>query len=1210
MAPGRKDITLTVGLELARIDAQAKRVHDDLVRGASGAGRDAGQRFSSNYAGAVADSSGKISRAFDRVVDSISKVNEVTDKLNAQRDVTAATTDRLNAKEAEYNRALRDNANDTETLTRLHNELNEARIENNREMQKQISLFGQATRASQTHHSALEAVRKAQEAFAKDTGSSQGLLTLGKYISALRAAALPLGAVQAFSILTEIGAIAASASKSLLLLPGALTAVGSAIGTLNLGMVGFGDTIDQLVKGDLEKFAKHIQGLSPNAQQAALAIQALWPEFTKLKNATQDALFDGFGQRLVEMANQFLPTIEKLTTGIAGAFNQAGKTLVDQLMLPASQQQIAGIVNDITTAFNNLAPAVAPLTQAFLELTKAGTGVLPELASAASRAATAFATFIDEAAKSGNLDRWLREGLRTVGLLAEGVWNIGEAFMTLAPFGEKILPQIVRVLDEIKTIMPAIGVAAVMLGPSFGVWDITIRGAQKTIELFKTTVELTGKAIGTAMQVLGPAIDAALAPIRMTIDIINKSPVARFLAGGPLLGPLFSSSSPQIPQIPSSAAMGSSLYAASSLFGANAQPSGFGINPLAGAGVPGIGGMIGSPLPGMNQSGFMLPTAGISPYPTGGYAVPPPPADKGSGGKGKKDTPFFDPSLWSVDANPVTGTYGLAPGTQGSGAFPQWVYDLGARFGLTPSTYSGHQESNRNEPGFTPNPMGLNRGIDWSGPVENMQAFADYLKVIAPMMEQVIFQNPATGQRTGIAGGNFVGDAYYAGDWAGHANHVHTRQANQIPLPEQLAMMQGGGMGYMAIDQEAILRADNSLLQAKNDLEQKRLRLLEVEADGTSTQRELLTARNDVAEAENKYRMADLDAQQARQGKYKELDGKVRKGASELGAALADDFGLSEGLPGVAKWVATFLSNIAMAPAMGALQAQAAASPIQGGYGALGMFGAQNMAAGMSPLGFSQMGAPMGIPMGAPMGVSAIGPAPLGGGLGLPLPGAAVPITPGITPGVPGPGVTPGLATPNTPLVPSGGIGTGAGFPGMAGPGQGLIGAGRSATPNTSQAPVGAGGGGFQGIGGLPLAAMQLAGGAADLIAPGMGQAAQTGMAVLNRTAGYIGQLAAIGVGGLMETFLPNNSETADPSKSWIGRIASGLAGARPALPNTAGNSAPAQTPTPQQQGQAGQGGPMVQVGAINNYSPDGGTSIANRIGQMAAAGYASGGKR
>ena len=140
--------------------------------------------------------------------------------------------------------------------------------------------------------------------------------------------------------------------------------------------------------------------------------------------------------------------------------------------------------------------------------------------------------------------------------------------------------------------------------------------------------------------------------------------------------------------------------------------------------------------------------------------------------------------------------YGLPAGTAinyGGKGFPKWVYDLADDFGVQASTYSGHQQSHRDEPGYAPNPDNLNRGIDWSGPVENMQALADYLAG-QPGMEQVIWQNPNTGSRVGVAGGQRVGDDYYASDWGGHQDHVHTRQSRPIPTRAQLEeMLKGGG---------------------------------------------------------------------------------------------------------------------------------------------------------------------------------------------------------------------------------------------------------------------------------------------------------------------------------------------------------------------------------------------------------------------------------
>lgn len=136
-----------------------------------------------------------------------------------------------------------------------------------------------------------------------------------------------------------------------------------------------------------------------------------------------------------------------------------------------------------------------------------------------------------------------------------------------------------------------------------------------------------------------------------------------------------------------------------------------------------------------------------------------------------------------------TTSYGLPNGTSifyGSPGFPPWVTQLGNAFNLRASTYPGHQENDRAEAGFASNPQRLNRGIDWAGSVDDMQRFAEYCLSIRGSLEQVIWQNPNTGQRVGVAGGQDVtSSGYYADDYGGHTDHVHTRQSKPIPLPKE-----------------------------------------------------------------------------------------------------------------------------------------------------------------------------------------------------------------------------------------------------------------------------------------------------------------------------------------------------------------------------------------------------------------------------------------
>jgi TP901 family phage tail tape measure protein len=195
-------------------------------------------------------------------------------------------------------------------------------------------------------------------------------------------------------------------------------------------------------------------------------------------------------------------------------------------------------------------------------------------------------------------------------------------------------------------------------------------------------------------------------------------------------------------------------------------------------------------------------------------------------------------------------------------------------------------------------------------------------------------------------------------------------------------------------------------------------------------------------------------------------------------------------------------------------------------------------------------------------------------------------------------------------------------IPGMntATAGVGAAGHGGAAAPPgpTSSGPPPAGGGpGFSGLGGLPLAALQ--GAASAIPIPGAGQAAQIAIQEGNRAVQYAGQVGAIAVQGAQEEFALHDPDGGNKKGGigWIDKIAGGLAGAKPAAPNTAGKTAPPDknAPNAQQQGNTtgangqpqggGANGGNVGVNIENMHvaSPDHGQQVA---GDLNYASYAS----
>lgn len=1281
----RADINLTIAARLTEAD----RIARELTREMQNVSGEASRAFGSDIARAIAEQEPRIARSVEKAVTPLTRVNELQSRsVKIQEQALALHQQRIDAASRLSDMERSNLATDREKKE-LKEEILNLDLQINRVEQNAISINSQRTRALRDYTAALRGITKAQDDTNAEGGLGQSILSLGKFISAIRAVAIPVGGTLSAIIGAKTIASAAVLTQSLWMIPGAAAAAAAGIGSVSLATVGFGDAIKDI--GDPEKFAAALQNLSPNAQQAALAIQAILPNLQELKNATQDAFFADGAEMITSLANQYLPMVQQLTTGIAGAFNKAFQGIFNELMKPSTQLVFQSIVDNLTAAFSRLADAAGPFSNAILNIINTGSSFLPQIADSAAKAAESFANFINTAAQNGDLRRWFEDGIWAVGQLWDGIKALAGGFASLAPAGKEYLPQIVALMENMAVILPPIikGLGD-MIPP---ITDIS-NGFQSVKQWFDL--------LFNGIQQAAPGMASAFGPLRDILNVI-KGIIDKIRDG---LGAL--------PKLP-----GMGMGIGSSLFGGNIFNSGNRFGAMlpdlgSGQGLPGgsasssfpsIGGLVGgsggigtsggvggqsvigsmggvdggnSPAPTMDDlfktqpngqsvtdptkgalggifgTTNQRPTAGIAPPPPGGYPLPPPPADKGAGGSGKSDEPPFtaDPSTYSLDSIPIGGFFG---GTGATGALPAPMMAAPGPLAVPDLTRANPQidaitaiaamspfnlqmvSDVRNEPGSWHHVAQAGDFSNSSGPTPEMRAFALYMaQNFGHLIEELIYNDDMGG--VGIKGGQPVdANSFYGPN--DHRDHVHIAVKDAM-APYLAAAMQGNmfagaaGGGYMSVDQEAIARAETDLNQARRTVEEKRLAYRKLEESGNADQLQLLRAQNDVLQAEENYREREQALAQARLGKYRELDNSLTSAASrvadsmgQVGAALADDFGLSEGLPGIAKWLTTFLANLAFAPAIGQMSAVSAMSPIKGGHGMFGMMGAQNIAAGRSPLGLSMGGIPGGFsPVAASTGV---GMSPLPGvGTG-PLPGPAVAPTAG---GMAATGFTPTGVSPSAvgPAPLGGGLGAPSGYvPGTAGQGffnsqaaasyldQVTAGGGGQTSAQMSRPPTPGSGGGFGGLGDLPMAAIggAISAGslALDAIAPGAGavagQAAQTGVQVANRTAAYFGQLGGILAGGLMETFLPNSSEAGDPSKSWLGRIASGISGARPALPNTAGNSAPAQQP---QQGQQGgsSGGPMVNIENMVNQTADSGQSVANQIGRMQMSAYASGGPR
>lgn len=192
----------------------------------------------------------------------------------------------------------------------------------------------------------------------------------------------------------------------------------------------------------------------------------------------------------------------------------------------------------------------------------------------------------------------------------------------------------------------------------------------------------------------------------------------------------------------------------------------------------------------------------VTPFNAGPRAPGAPPAASTTGAAGPSiqgQAPPFQSIPYGLPTGTDTGGYG----TGNADTFPPWLIALGAQFGVKPSTYGSHQESDRflpngqREPGYAPNPQHQNRGVDWVGSPEQMQAFAQALlqyggaEGSGGALEQVIYQAGPGGQKYGLGGAGNIDTSYYPqsgqGSYDEHGGgpsgaHVHTRFSGSVPV--------------------------------------------------------------------------------------------------------------------------------------------------------------------------------------------------------------------------------------------------------------------------------------------------------------------------------------------------------------------------------------------------------------------------------------------
>ena len=344
---------------------------------------------------------------------------EIKEAERAAREQEAADKALTRAQKAEHNRRIREWLSAERKFKREQNKLRRQELEN--------SLFESGAQ------------------FGKKLGGINQLMT-------------PIAGAGMVVALAKVAAAAANASQALIALPAGFLAAQAAAGTFQMAMYGVEDAVQAALDPDIEPdaLADALNKLAPAAQQAVLAIREVFPQVEDLYKLVQAEFFDGMGDRIRQLFDSYMPMARELFGGLAGIFNEMLDASIGTILGEGFKSDIGDFIDSVLMAFKEFQPAIVPLTQALGELLSVGGGALPVLADAAADAAVAFADFIKSAEQSGDLKRWVESGVNAVIELSGVVGHLIETWFEIAPVGERILPDLVDMLNNLIDALPGL----------------------------------------------------------------------------------------------------------------------------------------------------------------------------------------------------------------------------------------------------------------------------------------------------------------------------------------------------------------------------------------------------------------------------------------------------------------------------------------------------------------------------------------------------------------------------------------------------------------------------------------------------------------------------------------------------------------------------------------------------------------------------------
>lgn len=255
--------------------------------------------------------------------------------------------------------------------------------------------------------------------------------------------------------------------------------------------------------GSVEALAQ----LTPSAQAAAKAMANV---IEKIQPRVQESFWQQATVEMQEFARVSMPMVSNAMNDMAinagSSFSKALEVLNEfGVVGEETGWNIADTLDNIGTGFAYMTEAMEPLMQSFVALAAVGSTYMPALGESVRSVARDFADFITEAARTGEVDRWIMSGVDSIKQLASITGSTVTIFGNMADAAERAgYGGIHSLAESLRNVAEASGDALVMEQMTS-----VFAGAARGAEDLGIGLGAVVKTLGRAAPMLGDFLELA-----------------------------------------------------------------------------------------------------------------------------------------------------------------------------------------------------------------------------------------------------------------------------------------------------------------------------------------------------------------------------------------------------------------------------------------------------------------------------------------------------------------------------------------------------------------------------------------------------------------------------------------------------------------------------------------------------------------------------